>query len=396
MTPSIPPGYMALHPNPTLNFLMNRLAWINSPDELAEVGSRIATIEDCVRELLAAAKRAEADGRILEAANYWRGAEFYIEAGAPGKSEAYERFQELHDKALPEVASRRQSVPFEGGHLPVIELPANGTMRGTILAHSGFDGLVEEMYPALEPLAAAGYRVLGFEGPGQGGALRRSGLHMPHDWERPVAAILDHYEIDDCTLIGMSLGGYLAPRASAFEPRIKRVVAWGAMYDFLDCLGRQLSATKLSALRTLLRLGARKPVNAVLERVIQSNPLAKWAIAHGMHVSGGKDPYDFYRWVMKMNLRAESRLIRQDALIVVGNQDHLVPFDQSFKQARALTNARSVSVRIMTEQEQAAEHCQIGNPMLVVDEILRWLDGLARRDAALGDCRPNLVSKRAA
>ena len=41
---------------------------------------------------------------------------------------------------------------------------------------------------------------------------------MIHDWERAVAAVLDHFGIDSCTLMGVSLGGYLAPRAAAFEP----------------------------------------------------------------------------------------------------------------------------------------------------------------------------------
>jgi len=396
MPNSLPPGFLNLHPDPPFNFLLNRLASTNSPDELTELGRSIQTMEDCVRVLLDAAQRAEAEGRLLEAANFWRGAEFYIPAGEPGKSEAYERFRELHDKAKPELAARRQSVAFEGGELPVIELPAQSETRGTILANSGFDGLLEEMIPTLEPLAEAGYRVLGFEGPGQGAALRFSGLHMPHDWERPVAAILDHYNIDDCTLVGMSLGGYLAPRAAAFEPRVKRVVAWGAMYDFLGAVGRQLSPPKVAALQTLVRLGARKQVNAAIERVGKTNPLAKWATAHGIHVCGGKDAFDFIKWVMTMNLRKESHLITQDTLIVMGNQDHLVPLSQAYKQAEALKNARSVHVRIMTESEQGAQHCQIGNPMLVVDEILRWLDGLARRDADLENCRPNLLSERAA
>ena len=40
-----------------------------------------------------------------------------------------------------------------------------------------------------------------------------------------MAAVLDHFGLADVTLIGLSLGGYLAPRAAAFEERIKRVVA---------------------------------------------------------------------------------------------------------------------------------------------------------------------------
>ncbi|MAG30231.1 MAG: hypothetical protein CL908_04960 [Deltaproteobacteria bacterium] len=386
------PGYMDLHTDPAFNFFMNRLAWTNSPDELREVGTRIGTMEEWVREMLRAASKAEAEGRSLEAANFWRAAEFYMSTDDAGKLEAYDRFLELHDKALPELAARRTSVPFQGGELPVIDLTPEGPVRGTILAHSGFDGLVEEMVAALGPLVEADYRIIAFEGPGQGAALRHSGLHMQPDWEKPVGAVLDHFAVDDCTLIGMSLGGYLAPRASAFEPRIQRVVAWGAMYDFLECFARGIGRLKSAALMALIRAGARAQVNAAITRVARSNPVGKWAVGHGMHVSGASDPFDFFKWARRMNLRRVSDRVKQDVLIVMGTEDHLVPFEQVHEQAKALCNARSVTVRIASAQEQGAQHCQIGNPQLVVDEILRWLEGLERRDEALAETRPNLLS----
>ncbi len=385
-------GYMNLHPNPAFNFFMNRLAWTNSPDELREVGTRIVTMEEWVCEMLEAAKKAEAEGRALEAANFWRAAEFYMSNEDAGKPEAYDRFLELHDKALPELGAKRTSVSFQGGEMPVIDLAPEGETRGTILCHSGFDGLVEEMVAPLGPLVEAGYRVIAFEGPGQGAALRHSGLHMRPDWEKPVSALLDHFAVDDCTLIGMSLGGYLAPRASAFEPRIKRVVAWGAMYDFLECFAQGMGKIKFAVLMALIHAGARTQVNAAIARVGRSNPIGKWAIAHGMHVSGAADAFDFIKWTRQMNLRSVSPLVKQDVLLVMGTEDHLVPFKQVHEQAKALTRARSVTVRITTAHEQGAQHCQIGNPQLVVDEILRWLEGLERRDEALADPRPNLLS----
>ncbi|MDJ0790104.1 MAG: alpha/beta hydrolase [Myxococcota bacterium] len=377
------PGYLDLHPNPAFNFFMNRLRWTNAPDELRRVGARITTMEDWVREMLEAAKAAEAEGRLLEAANYWRAAEFYMGTDHPAKAEAYDRFLELHDKALPDLASRRTNVAFRGGQMPVIDLVPEGEPRGTILAHSGFDGLVEEMVTALGPLVDAGYRVIAFEGPGQGAALRHHGLHMEPGWEKPVAEILDHFDVRECTLVGMSLGGYLAPRAAAFEPRIHRVVAWGAMFDFAGCFAQGMGKAKFAALSALLRVGARGRVNAAIARVAASDPIASWAVGHGMHVSGAADPFAFFQWLKRMNLRAVSDRIRQDVLIVMGTEDHLVPFEQVHEQAQALTRARSVSVRIATAEEQGAQHCQIGNPGLVVDEIVRWLDGLRRRDESL-------------
>lgn len=392
MTSQNKPGYMAIHPDQGFNFFMNRMARNNDPDDLRELGQRISNHEEWTREMMVAAEQAEAEGQLLAAATFWRAVEFYMPTDAPRKAEAYERFSELHDQARPDVAQLRAAVPFDGSYLPVIDIPARTEARGTVLMHSGFDGASEETYPSAEPLAAAGYRVLLFDGPGQGNALRRAGLHMTHDWERPVGAILDHFDIQTCTLIGLSLGGYLAPRAAAFEPRIERVVSWGAMYDFAECFRPGLGDEGFQSLMDLVEAGERDEVNESVDFIMAVSPQARWAIDHGKHVSGSKDGLEYFQWLSKMNLREVSGRITQDVLIIMGTADHLVPFEQAYQQAAAATNARSVTLRVMTAAEQGAEHCQVGNPMLVVDEIVRWHEGLERRDAHLADCRPNLVS----
>jgi len=376
-------GYKKLHPDIALNFMMNRMAWTIPANELTEVGKQITSLDDWVREMLAAGRRAEHDSRFAVAAKYYQGAEFYMAPDEDGKGDAYKRFIELHDRALPELAALRTNVPYEGGQLPVIDAPAKGTERGIILAHSGFDGLVEEMYPALAPFVEAGYRVIAFEGPGQGGALRFHGLHMPYDWERPVRAVLDHFDVKECTLVGMSLGGYLAPRAAAFEPRIKRVVSWGAMYAFFDCLKLRLGERKHRGLQTLLNFNARSIVNKALHRACEQDQFIRWATNHGMHVSGARDPFDYLKWMTSLNLREICPRITQDVLITHGTEDHLVGLDQFHRQAKSLTTARSVTTRLYTAQEHGAQHCQIGNANLVSQDILRWLEGLDQRDADL-------------
>ena len=100
--------------------------------------------------MIKAAESAEAEGRLMHAANYWKAAEFYMMAG-DDKRRAYERFIELHDRALPDISKVRKNVPYEGGFLPVVELAAKGTQKGTIVIHSGYDGLVEELILPLGP-----------------------------------------------------------------------------------------------------------------------------------------------------------------------------------------------------------------------------------------------------
>src|SRR5215475_11515161 len=45
---------------------------------------------------------------------------------------------------------------------------------------------------------------------------------------------------------------------------------------------------------------------------------------------------------------------------------------------RLLVNARSVTGRLFTEAEGAAEHCQFGNLELARDTIVRWIDERTR------------------
>ena len=382
------PGYMALNPDVEMNFFLNRLAWSIPAADLKEVGGGILSIDDWVPEMIKAAESAEAEGQLLYAANYWKAAEFYMMAGEE-KRKAYERFVELHDRAVPDISEVRKNVPYEGGFLPVVELAAKGTQKGTIVIHSGYDGLVEELILPLGPLMKAGYRVIAFEGPGQGGVLRVQDIPMPREWEKPVGAILDYFDIDDCTLIGMSLGGYLAPRAAAFDPRIKRVVAWGAMHDMLAG-PRQDPQFKM--LENLVNTGEREKMNGAFGQMSEVNPKLQLSGQHGMHVSGGKDIFEFYQWAMQMTLKDVAHLIEQDVLIVMGTQDHLVPAEQAWISAKAMTNARSMSVRMITAEEQGAEHCQIGNPQLTIEEIIGWLQRLERRDQALKDPLPYLAT----
>lgn len=102
---------------------------------------------------------------------------------------------------------------------------AKGEKKDTILLHGGNDSYFEEFFFPMLYLSENGFDVYLFEGPGQGGVLRNQGKHFTYQWEKPVKTILDMLNIDDVTIIGASLGGMLAPRAAAFEKRIRRVIA---------------------------------------------------------------------------------------------------------------------------------------------------------------------------
>ena len=66
-------------------------------------------------------------------------------------------------------------------------------------------------------------------------------------------------------------------------------------------------------------------------------------------------------------------MVTQDVLVLTGEEDHFIPLKMHDKQVKALTNAKSVTGRIFTREEQAQNHCQIGNTGLALDTMLTWI-----------------------
>jgi dienelactone hydrolase len=74
--------------------------------------------------------------------------------------------------------------------------------------------------------------------PGTGEPLRLRGVPSRPDYEVPTTAIVDYLQIRPDVdpgrigLLGISLGGYYAPRGAAFEQRITACAAWSAVWDY--------------------------------------------------------------------------------------------------------------------------------------------------------------------
>ncbi|MGO4684578.1 alpha/beta hydrolase [Hyphomicrobium sp. 2TAF46] len=376
-----PVGYHSLHPDVSMNFQMNRwYSWVGEPDMLQEMrvaAPRISNYADWTREFVALAKLAWQRGHILRAGFYWRSAEFFMRPNDPERKTAREKFLEATRSVYRLELGKRHAVPYADGNIEGI-LPAYrftpAHSKATIVFFGGFDSYVEELTAAFIYLRDAGYEVIAFEGPGQGGALNDSGLHMTAEWHKPVKAILDYFKLDRVTLIGLSMGGCLAVRAAAFEERIERVVAYDIYPDALDVNLRQVTLLRRRLLKVLLVLRAATIVNIIANRIAKTSPVAEWGIETGMHVNGASSPYAFFRKTEQFITADVSALIKQDVLLLAGSEDHLVPLEHFYSQTKSLSNASSVTARVFTPSESAENHCQVGNYGLALRTIVAWLD----------------------
>lgn len=199
-------------------------------------------------------------------------------------------------------------------------------------------------------------------------------MPMTHEWEKPVGAVLDHLGLTDVTLIGISLGGYLAVRAAAFEPRIKRVVAYDVMLDFFQCVTSRRGKLAEKALNALAHLGLSAPIDMMAHRLMKRDLYSKWGIEQGMYVTGATSPSEYFFKIRAYNGREVSKSVTQDMLIMAGAEDHFVPLHQFYEQLPLLIKARSVTAQVFTRADQAQSHCQIGNLGLAVSRILNWID----------------------
>ena len=214
---SFPVGYHKFHKSQVYNYQLNR--WYSLGffkfEDIAHIGERISSFADWRTEMLKLAEKAQAENRLLNAAFYYRAAEFYtLNKDHPGKEFYYDRFIHLFYQAVAGESFERLSAPYGSGSLPIIRIAPVGEKIGTLVLHAGFDAFIEEWYFVMKAIARQGFEVIGFEGPGQGNVLLKQGIPLDYQWEKPVKAVLDALGIEETALFGLSMGGWYLPAGS--------------------------------------------------------------------------------------------------------------------------------------------------------------------------------------
>jgi len=326
-------------------------AWLENWLALADRIAGLAARDE------AAGHRLSAAGKYRRACIYYQQADRMAPHGDPGKERAYSHMLETFRQAvvLADIPMEWVEVPYEGTSLPALFLPAAGP--GPAPCMIGFDGFdVTKEWTYLSGLADAlsgrGVSMLIVDHPGVGLALRERGLPTVVDTERPAGACLDYLATRADTseavgILGMSLGGYYAPRAAAFEKRLKACVAWGARWDNDGSHGRIL----------------RDP-NA-------ARSIPGW-LDHALKVYGQPDVESCAAMIAKMTLAGIAERIECPLLVVHGENDRQVPGDQAEKTVAAAVNSPRRELRVFTAAEGGAEHVNGDNFSLAIDHIADW------------------------
>jgi len=369
---NFPVGYHKLHKTKIIDYQLNRWYSLGYArlDDMRDAAAHIQSLDDWKNEMVRQADRVLAEGRLLNGTFYTRAAEFFTHPSDPDKEALYDRFIDLfYNQLFADEPFERHTVPYADAYLPALKVPAQGApRRGTIVMHGGFDSFIEEFYSLASYFAERGYTIILFEGPGQGGALKTYGLPLDYAWEKPAKAVLDYFALDDVTWLGISMGGWFCFRAAAHEPRIQRVIASSIAFDYMQ-IPPQFVANFARWLFKHPQL-----MNTLSAWKMKAMPQERWGVENLMYITQTDTPLAAAQALLQFNEEnLHSDRVTQDVLLLTGAADHFIPLKMHHLQVAALTQARSITERIFTAEEQAQNHCQVGNMGLALEVMAEWI-----------------------
>ena len=293
---------------------------------------RAALHEQMGRDALARDKRLSAGEHLQRAGVYYHFAKFLFVHDVPQMKAAHMKAVECRRLALPHLAptGERVEIPYLGKTLyGVLRKPSGIERPPLVVMICGLDSAKEETEAYERPFLERGMAVLVLDGPGQGEGEYEFAIRG--DYEVPARAVVDFVatrrdlDAGRIGLWGVSLGGYYAPRAAAFDPRVKACISlagpfdWAEAWDGLPELTREAfrvrshcvtleEAKRHAATLSLEEIAQRIAcpmfiVTGKLDRVIPwqhaerlarevSGPAAQMLIEDGNHVANNRT----YRW----------------------------------------------------------------------------------------------------
>ena len=294
-----------------------------------------------------------ASARYLHAAIYHLTGERQTAPG-PEKAASYASALSAFAKAIEHMPRplERVEVDSPDGVLPGYLIPARSESPApVVIFYSGFDVTKELLYGIVrEELADRGVACLVIDTPGIGEPLRLRGVPSRPDYEVPTKAIVDYVQSrgdldsERVGLLGISLGGYYAPRGAAYEHRIKAVAAWGGVWDYGAIWQRRWETRSKDTSVPFWQLPwvmGTETMEAAVERAKQ------WTLAEAM------------------------RHVTQPLLIVHGENDRNVPVDDA-RRAFEAASSTDKELRIFTIAEGGSEHVGADDPDPTRQLIADW------------------------
>ncbi|EXJ87165.1 hypothetical protein A1O3_04124 [Capronia epimyces CBS 606.96] len=321
----------------------------------------------------------------FRAATYFRSADIYLhtsnDASDPLSDELWEKQRLAFDKAIAllPIPGERLLLKADGFDVAAIYYRSTvgdrSTPKPALIIGPGYDGSHEEMLHAIGFAALErGYNVLTYEGPGQPTVRRDQGLGFIVEWERVVTPVVDYLyrqpDVDSSRigLIGVSMGGWLAVRAAAFEHRLAAAMAIDGVYDFYQAAASHFPPP----VRALLDSGDFQALDSHLGEFLASGmaPTAvSWGIGQGLWSFNVASPGELVAKMKGMTLKGIEDKVQCPVWVGEASEDQFTKGQP--EQVRDALGDKATYVRL-TAEDAAGYHCHEGAAVLMNQRVLDW------------------------
>lgn len=322
------------------------------------------------------------------AASYFRGADFYLHGNwsDPRINSLWAQQTYAFNKAISTlpVPGVRKNVKADGFEVPTIFFGAENNSghvrkRPTIIVGTGYDGSQEETYHMIGKAAVErGYNVITYEGPGQPTPRREQNISFIPQWEKVITPIVDHLltmpEVNGSAivLLGYSFGGYLTPRAAAFEHRLAATICIDGMYSFSDIILGNFPA----AISALVKAGNAEEVNSLLAPILAdptTSTATRWFFEQGTWAFKASSPFDLLNQTFSYDLTTPTNIVNQiqGPIFIADAQADMFGTGQG----KILTGwlGEKATYHLFESVDGAGEHCALGAMNVQNAVVLDWL-----------------------
>jgi pimeloyl-ACP methyl ester carboxylesterase len=353
--------------------------WMSTATRLRAVADASVASGDCVG----------ARSAYLRASNYFRTAGlFALQRSTLDRARAThlaERESFRRGVALLDLPPVEVEIPYEGSTLPgyFFRASADDVQRRTLIITNGYDGSAEELYFSNAVAALErGYNVLLFDGPGQGSMIIERGIPFRPDWENVITPVVDFaltlptVDPEALVLLGLSFGGYLAPRAATSEHRLAACISDCGPYDLFDASVSRLPGFLAKALGS--ESGPRLALLKQVLRVVLGKPTLGWALRRNLLVHDVATAVDFFRLAPDYSLKGIEHLIECPTLVCSAEGDDLS------ERAPALFDALTCEKAYVqfSAADGAGSHCEGSARTLFHARAFGWLEAVLGGEVA--------------